>query len=50
MTDRDPKPNDLLSPYAPAQVPSVPGSGRAWFAIGMALLLAGAAYSFVSLL
>jgi len=29
----DPEPEDPLSPYAPAEVPSVPSDGRRWFAL-----------------
>lgn len=51
MTTGDPKPNDPLSPYAPSEVPDVPGNGRPWVAVLLAsVLLAGAAYGLLSLL
>lgn len=50
MADEEPRPNNPLSPYYPSDVPSVPGSGRRWFAILFALLLlAGAAFQFLSM-
>lgn len=51
MTDGDPDPENPLSPYYPSEVPSIPGNGRRWVAILLALmLLGGAAVQFLSLL
>jgi hypothetical protein len=51
VPDRDPAPNDPLSPYDPSNVPDLPGNGRTWFAIVMVLmLLLGGVYSILSLL
>lgn len=51
MSDDRPRPNNPLSPYYPSQVPDIPGSGRKWFAILLAmLLLAGAAFQLISVL
>lgn len=45
-----PDTNDPLGPLAPAQTPDVPGNGRRWVAVLLALsLLAGAAYGLVAL-
>jgi len=47
MADGDSKPNDPLSPY----YPSVPGGGRTWAAVLLALLLlSGALFVAVSVL
>lgn len=49
MPSGDPRPNNPLSPYFPAEVPPVPGNGRQWFALIMVMmLLGGAAYGFVA--
>ncbi|MFB6301176.1 MAG: hypothetical protein ABEH65_13055 [Halobacteriales archaeon] len=49
MTDQRPKPNNPLSPYFPSETPNIPGNGRTWFAILMAvMLLSGAVYSALS--
>lgn len=37
MADREPRPNNPLGPYYPAEIPNVPGIARTWFA----LLIAG---------
>lgn len=51
MADREPEPNNPLGPYFPAEVPDVPGDGRAWFAVLVAvLLLLGAVAQLLSLL
>jgi hypothetical protein len=51
MADSDPEPKNPLSPYYPSEVPSIPGNGRRWFAIFLALvLLGGAAFQLLSLL
>jgi hypothetical protein len=51
MPDREPEPNNPLSPYYPSEVPDVPGSGRRWVAILLAAtLLSGAAYGVLTLL
>jgi hypothetical protein len=48
MTERDPDPNNALAPYYPSEVPEIPGNGRRWFAVLMALLLfSGAIYAFL---
>ncbi len=40
MTERDPEPNNPLSPYFPSEVPPLAGSGRRWVALLlMAVLL-----------
>lgn len=50
MAGDDPEPNDPLSPYSPSEVPDVPGNGRRWVAILLALMmLLGAFYGFLSL-
>jgi len=49
MTDREPGPNDPLSPYYPSDIPDIPGNGRTWFAILLsATLLLGAVYAFLT--
>lgn len=51
MVDGEPEPNNPLSPYYPSEVPDVPGSGRTWFAILLALmLLFGAMFRLLTLL
>lgn len=55
MPDRDPGPKSdeqtVLSPYFPAESPSIPGSGRTWFAIlSTMILLLGAVYGLLALL
>ncbi|MFB6123912.1 MAG: hypothetical protein ABEJ78_10700 [Haloferacaceae archaeon] len=46
-----PDPNDPLSPYFPAETPDVPGNGRKWAALLLALLLlVGAGFGVLSLL
>ena len=51
MVDREPESNNPLSPYYPSEPPSIPGNGRKWFALLLALtLLLGALYSVLSLL
>lgn len=39
MADREPKPNNPLSPYDSAQVPDMPGDARSWFAVLVSVLL-----------
>ena len=49
MVDSDPDSKNPLSPYYPSEVPDVPGSGRRWFAILLALIiLLGMIYSALS--
>lgn len=55
MPERGPDPKSdektVLSPYFPAESPSIPGSGRTWFAILFTvLLLLGAVYGALALL
>ncbi|QLG26564.1 hypothetical protein HUG10_02995 [Halorarum halophilum] len=51
MTDSDPDPNNPLSPYYPSEAPGIPGSGRKWFALLLALMiLLGASFGVLSLL
>lgn len=51
MADGDPEPNNPLSPYFPSETPGVPGNGRKWFAVLLALtILLGSAYRVLSLL
>ncbi|MFC6989541.1 hypothetical protein ACFQJD_14025 [Haloplanus sp. GCM10025708] len=46
----EPDPNDPLSPYFPSETPDVPGNGRTWVALALALtLLLGAAFGVLSL-
>jgi hypothetical protein len=51
MIDRDPEPKNPLSPYYPAEIPDLPGNGRAWVAILLsAMFLFGAVYAALSVL
>lgn len=43
MKGSDPKPKNPLSPYYPAEIPPIPGSGRTWFAILLSMLLVSGA-------
>ncbi|WP_251341876.1 hypothetical protein [Haloplanus halophilus] len=50
MTGRDSDPSTLV-PISPSKVPDVPGNGRTWFAVLMALtLLTGVLFSAAILL
>jgi hypothetical protein len=50
MTEPEPEPNNPLSPYYPSEIPSIPGSGRKWFAVLLTLMLVfGTVYGFLSL-
>lgn len=51
MPDRDLEPNNPLGPYYPSEVPSVPGSGRSWFAVLLVLVMVSSGlYAVVSFL
>jgi len=51
VTDSDPDPGDPLDALSPSNTPSIPGSGRQWFAILVSLLLlSGVLYAFAMLL
>ncbi|MFC3477611.1 hypothetical protein [Halobacterium litoreum] len=51
VTDGEPDPDDPLSALSPSNTPSIPGSGRKWFAILVSLLLlSGGLYAFAMLL
>jgi hypothetical protein len=39
MPDRDPEPNNPLSPYFPSEVPPLPGTGRRWVALLLVAVL-----------
>ena len=39
MKGSDPKQKNPLSPYYPAEIPPIPGSGRKWFAIFLSLIV-----------
>lgn len=49
MPGDGPRPNNPLSPYFPSETPDIPGNGRTWFAVLLALtLLVGTAYGILT--
>ena len=50
MSDERPERNNPLSPYYPSETPGLPGNGRKWFALLLAvLILGGAVYGVLGL-